>query len=49
MGQRRESMIERVVRRVEGHIEEWRRQNAARHAEAEANRDQLWAAAAERP
>ena len=48
MGQRRESMIERVVRRVEGHIEEWRRQNAARHAEAEANRDQLWAAAAER-
>src|SRR5215212_3583268 len=48
MGEHRTSMIERVVRRVEEHIEEWRRQDAARHAEAEANRDQLWAAAAER-
>jgi len=41
-------MIVRIVHRVEEHIEEWRRQDAARHAEAEANRDQLWAAAAER-
>ena len=48
MGEHRTSMIERIVHRVEGHIEEWRRQDAARHAEAEANRDQLWAAAAER-
>ena len=48
MGERRESMIERVVHRVEEHIEEWRRRDAARAAEAEANRDQLWAAAAER-
>jgi hypothetical protein len=48
MGERRESMIERVVHRVEEHIENWRKQDAARHAEAEANRDQLWAAAAER-
>ena len=49
MGQsRRTSMIERIVHRVEEHIEEWRRQEAARAAEAEANRDQLWAAAAER-
>jgi regulator of protease activity HflC (stomatin/prohibitin superfamily) len=45
---RRTSMIERIVHRVEEHIEEWRRQEAARAAEAEANRDQLWAAAAER-
>ncbi len=48
MGERRQSMIERVVHRVEEHIEEWRRRDAARAAEAEANRDQLWAAAAER-
>jgi len=45
MGERRESMIERVVHRVEEHIEEWRKRDAARAAEAEANRDQLWAAA----
>ena len=48
MGERRGSMIERVVHRVEEHIEEWRKRDAARAAEAEANRDQLWAAAAER-
>ncbi len=48
MGERRQSMIERVVHRVEEHIEEWRKRDAARAAEAEANRDQLWAAAAER-
>jgi len=48
MGEQRTSMIERIVHRVEEHIEEWRRQDAARHAEAEAHRDELWAAAAER-
>ena len=48
MGEHRTSMIERIVNRVEDHIEEWRRRDAARAAEAEANRDQLWAAAAER-
>ena len=48
MGERRTSMIERIVHRVEEHIEAWRRQEAVRAAEAEANRDQLWAAAAER-
>jgi len=48
MGERRESMIERVVQRVEEHIEEWRKRYSVRHAEADANRDQLWAAAAER-
>ena len=48
MGEQRASMIERIVQRVEGHIEEWRRRDAAYAAEADANRDQLWAAAAER-
>jgi regulator of protease activity HflC (stomatin/prohibitin superfamily) len=48
MDERRTSMIERIVHRIEEHIEEWRRQGAARAAEAEANRDQQWAAAAER-
>ncbi len=48
MGERRTSMIERMVHRVEEHIEVWRKRDASRHAEAEANRDQLWAAAAER-
>jgi hypothetical protein len=48
MGEHRASMIERIVQRVEEHIEEWRRRDATRHAEADANRDQLWAAAAER-
>jgi len=41
-------MIERIVRRVEQHTEEWRQRDAVRAAEAEANRDQLWAAAVER-
>jgi hypothetical protein len=48
MGERRTSMIERIVQRVEEHIEDWRRRDAARAAEADANRDQLWAAATER-
>jgi hypothetical protein len=48
MGEQRASMIERMVQRVEEHIEDWRRRDAARAAEADANRDQLWAAAAER-
>jgi hypothetical protein len=48
MGEQRTSMIERIVQRVEEHIEDWRRREAARAAEADANRDQLWAAAGER-
>jgi hypothetical protein len=48
MGEKRTSMIERIVQRVEDHIEDWRRRDAARAVEADANRDQLWAAAAER-
>ena len=42
------STIERVVHRIEEHVEEWRREDAARHAEVEALRDQLWAEAAAR-
>jgi hypothetical protein len=45
MGERHTAMIERIVRRVEQHTEEWRQRDAVRAAEAEANRDQLWAAA----
>ena len=48
MGERHVSMIERIVHRVEEHTEEWRQRDAARAAEAEASRDQLWAAAVER-
>src|SRR5215210_3690028 len=48
MGEQHASMIERIVQRVEEHIEEWRRRDAARAAEADADRDQLWADAAER-
>jgi hypothetical protein len=48
MDEKRTSMIERIVQRVEEHIEDWRKRDAARAAEADANRDQLWAAAAER-
>ena len=48
MSERRTPMIERIVDRVEEHIEEWSKRDAVRHTEAEANRDRLWAAAAER-
>ncbi len=48
MSERRMPMIERIVYRVEEHIEEWRKRDAVRHTGAEANRDRLWAAAAER-
>jgi hypothetical protein len=48
MGEHRTSRIERIVHRIEEHIEDWRRREAARAAEVEANRDHLWAEAAER-
>jgi hypothetical protein len=41
-------MIERILHRVEDHVEQWRRQDAARKAEAASQRDELWAEAAER-
>jgi hypothetical protein len=42
------STIEKILHRAEDHIEEWRRQHQARNAEAEADRDKLWAEAKER-
>jgi hypothetical protein len=42
------SLIEGIVHGVEDRIAEWRRQDAARKAEADADRDELWAEAAER-
>jgi hypothetical protein len=42
------SPIEKILHRAEDHIEEWRRQYQARNAEAEADRDKLWAEAKER-
>jgi C4-type Zn-finger protein len=48
MGEQRVSTIERIVHRIEEHIEEWREQDKALKGEAEANRDALWAEAAER-
>ena len=48
MGDKRVSTIERIVHRIEEHIEEWRERDNALKGEAEANRDALWAEAAER-
>jgi hypothetical protein len=42
------STIEKIWHRAEDHIEEWRRQDRARNAEAEADRNELWAEAKER-
>jgi len=40
--------ITSLLHRIEEHIEQWRREDAARKAEAEANRERLWAEARER-
>ena len=48
MGGKRLSSIEKILHRVEDRIEEWRRRDQARQAEAEADRDELWAEAKER-
>ncbi len=48
MGGRRLSTIETILHRAEDRIEEWRGQDRARKAEAEADRDKLWAEAKER-
>jgi hypothetical protein len=39
------SRVEKILHRAEDHIEEWRRRDQARKAEAEADRDKLWAEA----
>ena len=48
MGEQRPSAIERILQRIEEHIEDWRKRDAALQAEADASRNQLWAEAAER-
>ena len=48
MGERRLTTIKKILHRVEDRIEEWRGQDRARKAQAEADRDTLWAEAKER-
>src|SRR3712207_6407876 len=48
MGERRLSTIEKILHRAEDRIEEWRERDLARKAQAEADRDKLWAEAKER-
>lgn len=48
MSEQRTSTIERILHRVEEHVDEWRRQHRARQAEAAAQREKLWAEARER-
>lgn len=44
----RESFVERVVRRVEDHVQEWRERERLRKQETEEVRQELWREAAER-
>jgi hypothetical protein len=48
MDERRPSAIERILHRVEEHVEDWRRRDATLQAEADASRSRLWDEAAER-
>ena len=48
MGEQRTSQLKRILQRVEEHVEDWRKQDAALKAEADAMRGQMWAEAAER-
>jgi hypothetical protein len=48
MSERHASAIERVLHRIEEHLEDWRKRDAALQAEADASRSRLWAEAAER-
>src|SRR5215207_759010 len=48
MGEHHSSAIERVLHRIEEHLEEWRKRDATLRAEADASRSRLWAEAAER-
>jgi hypothetical protein len=45
VGERRTSVIERILRRVEDRVEEWRERDKALKGETEANRDAMWAEA----
>ena len=48
MSQRRVPTIERILHRIEEHVEQWRKQDRTHKAEAAAQREKLWAEAAER-
>ena len=48
MGEQRTSTMERILQRVEEHVEEWRKRDAERHAEVDAIRGRLWDEAVER-
>ena len=48
MGEHRTSAIERILHRIEEHVEDWRKRESALQAEADASRSRLWAEAAER-
>lgn len=48
MSKSRIPVIERVLKRIEDHVEEYRAQEKTRQAETEAHRVELWAEAAER-
>jgi len=48
MQQEHHSRLERIIHSIEERIEEWRKEDAARKMEAEANREMLWAEAAQR-
>ena len=48
MGETRIPVIERILKRIEDHVEEYRTQEKTRQAEAEAHRTELWEEAAER-
>jgi len=48
MGEQRTSRLKRILQRVEEHVEDWRKQDAALKAEADLMRGQMWAEAAER-
>ena len=43
--QQHQSQLERIIHSIEERIEEWRKEDAARKMEAEANREMLWAEA----
>ena len=48
MGEQGGSAIERILQRIEEHVEDWRRRDSALQAEADASRSRLWDEAAER-
>jgi len=48
MGEQQPSAIERILHRIEEHIEDWRQRDSTLQAQADASRNRLWEEAAER-